>query len=578
MAKGDDAMRRKKNKAQRKKLNKKSDSSTVSARVASIIAAKKRRKAGKRRMCQGMCFSLPTPDDPFNERLDKKDISRKETNKIVPSKLDRKISTKKKDAVPTKGSVLGHNVKVDSLEKINEKMMAFKDEQKKSVILSNNMGTTRHIKSGRMEIQPDGKKVGVHGHQEQACERSDCPSKYLLLCLQAIEDALHHDGTYNREEDKPLFSNAWGLEFWKCYSARKDILETSGSSSDVEQIAWIASTAADVISRREKEGLSFTGPFLLFIVPSKEKALKVRSLCKPLKAQGIHTVSLHQGAAIDHQISGLQSCEPEFLVSTPERLLQLVSLKAIDISGVSMLVIDGMEFLSGGCFLDTMKYIRQAISGKPHTVVFTNSFSNASVPALQNLLTASVCRLSLNNAISSQSAFIIQSIHVCFSKEEKIIKGINALDTAYGNQIIPQRLKVLYIVGKNNNVQKLVSAFKFKGYSVSTSSYLNMLELENRLDCEGRMRPAVSIIDTEHISSTDLGEYGVVIIPDFVLLIDDYVHILTRMARHTINGELHSFLTKDDARHASRLIEIIEQCEQTVPEALRNLCHVDQPC
>jgi len=36
--------------------------------------------------------------------------------------------------------------------------------------------------------------------------------------------------------------------------------------------------------------------------------------------------------------NSLKSCEPEFLISTPERLLELVSLKAIDISGISMLV------------------------------------------------------------------------------------------------------------------------------------------------------------------------------------------------------------------------------------------------
>ena len=34
----------------------------------------------------------------------------------------------------------------------------------------------------------------------------------------------------------------------------------------------------------------------------------------------------------------LKTCEPEFLIATPERLLVLVSLKAIDISSVSMLV------------------------------------------------------------------------------------------------------------------------------------------------------------------------------------------------------------------------------------------------
>lgn len=36
----------------------------------------------------------------------------------------------------------------------------------------------------------------------------------------------------------------------------------------------------------------------------------------------------------------LKSCEPEFLISTPGRLLELVSLNAVDISAVSLLVIN----------------------------------------------------------------------------------------------------------------------------------------------------------------------------------------------------------------------------------------------
>lgn len=50
MAKGDDAVRRKRNKANRKRLGK--GTSTVSARVAAIIASKKRRQSGKRRKCE----------------------------------------------------------------------------------------------------------------------------------------------------------------------------------------------------------------------------------------------------------------------------------------------------------------------------------------------------------------------------------------------------------------------------------------------------------------------------------------------------------------------------------------------
>ncbi|GFS43024.1 P-loop containing nucleoside triphosphate hydrolases superfamily protein [Actinidia rufa] len=133
MAKGDDAVRKKANKANRKKQNKK-ESSSVSSRVAAIIAAKKRRQSGKRRNCQvlellmeecerdknlelnissegavtsglslpfslpmcetiteasgGMCFSLPTPENPFNDKHEKMDFKGKETKKLVPSKAD----------------------------------------------------------------------------------------------------------------------------------------------------------------------------------------------------------------------------------------------------------------------------------------------------------------------------------------------------------------------------------------------------------------------------------------------------------------------------------------------------------
>lgn len=41
---------------------------------------------------------------------------------------------------------------------------------------------------------------------------------------------------------------------------------------------------------------------------------------------------------IDLYICSLKSCEPEFVVATPDRLLELVLLRAIDISGASLLV------------------------------------------------------------------------------------------------------------------------------------------------------------------------------------------------------------------------------------------------
>ncbi|KAK9282983.1 hypothetical protein L1049_011210 [Liquidambar formosana] len=372
MAKGDDARLRKKNKANRKKLNK--ESSTVSARVAAIIAAKKRRMSGKRRMCEGMCFSLPTPDNPFNDRHEKKEFIKKETKKPVPYRVDGMVSVDGKSVTPGKENIGGKLGKVDLQVHKKQKIKIMENGQEKTLI---SVGKKNSIDREKAKIQLHCKGGVVHDQEGQTCENSECPSKFLIMCLNSIQNALRHDGTFSNEEDKPLLVNAWGVEFWKCYSVGKDLLETSGACSTVEQIAWMVSTAADSIARKEKEGGTFTIPFLLFLV---------RSVCKPLKALGIHTVSLHPGASLDHQIHGLKSCEPEFLVSTPERLLELISLKAVDISGVSLLVVDGLEAVSKVGHLDMIKSIRQSIFGNPITVVFNDCLSYPSVQLTQSLI------------------------------------------------------------------------------------------------------------------------------------------------------------------------------------------------
>ncbi|KAJ0914230.1 hypothetical protein HanPSC8_Chr06g0236221 [Helianthus annuus] len=71
---------------------------------------------------------------------------------------------------------------------------------------------------------------------------------------------------------------------------------------------WWSHGGAVVESRRrcdysytvtnEADGEKLTGSFA--VVSSSE----VRALCTPLKAFGIHTVSLHSGASVDHQVHG----------------------------------------------------------------------------------------------------------------------------------------------------------------------------------------------------------------------------------------------------------------------------------
>ncbi|XP_050938783.1 pre-mRNA-processing ATP-dependent RNA helicase prp5 isoform X2 [Cucumis melo] len=481
MAKGDDALTRKRNKAARKKLRSKSgDSSSVSARIASIIAAKKRRMSGKRRQCQGMCFSLPTPDDPYNDRNGKKDT------KVKPSKGSKREFPKEKSTSAPNGTL--------------------RDVGRENA---------RSSKEGSGGTLPSGR-----------------------LAKRSKTDP----------ERTKEFGNA------------KD-----------EKIAWVVSSAADSIARKDKEGSSFSSPYLLFLVPNQEKATQIRSMCKPLKALGVHTVSIHPGASLGHQIQGLKNCEPEFLVSTPERLLELVAMQAIDISGVSLLVVDGLESLSKGGYLDMTQSIRKSISSKLHTIVFSDSFSRAYVPVIQSLLGGPVRRLSLNTSVACQSACIIQSINFYTSLKEKLSKVIQALDRANGSPLCPQPLKMLFILGKECNVHELAAALKSKGHDIVAGALCGVPEIKNNSKVDGKLRYVVAKTHIEQISTIDIGIYESIFILSAFPPMDKYVEILTGMARHTVNGVLHSFISKEEASVAGSLVEILEQCGQDVPKTVRNL-------
>ncbi|KAG5574854.1 hypothetical protein H5410_054988 [Solanum commersonii] len=334
MGKSDDSIQRRKNKKSRKKQDDK-----VSNRIAGIIAAKKRRLSGKRRMCEGMCYSLPTPEDPFNERHGKVDLVKKKKKKQNQSKKGK--SPIKKTGLPRNSDKL---------------------------------------------------KEEFHMH---------APSKFLILCLKTIQDGLQQDGAFNGGEEKPFFVHTWGIEFWKYFTSGKDIIGTNQAHATTEQIAWVAATTADAISRKEKEGLSISNPFLLFLVPSQEKAVKVRKICKPLKALGIHTVSLHPGASIDHQIQGLKNCEPEFLISTPERLQELLSHGAIKTSDVSFLVIDGPLTETG--YVDAVESIAKSISGKPQILAFSDCSNSSSNFLMKKSVGESICRIPLDDPVNGHN-------------------------------------------------------------------------------------------------------------------------------------------------------------------------------
>lgn len=81
------------------------------------------------------------------------------------------------------------------------------------------------------------------------------------------------------------------------------------------------------------------------------------------------------------------------------------------------------------------------------------------------------------------------------------------------------------------------------------------------------------LIDIEQFDSTEMKNFETVLLPDFVPSFQTYVEILTSMARDSVRGVLHSFVTEEEdvSGLAGSLVNVLEDCGQCVPDSWRNL-------
>lgn len=520
MAKGDDALARKRGKVRRKRMR--SSENAVSTRVAAIIASKRRRKTGKRRGCEGMCFSLPSPEDPFNDRHGKK---------------------KKDGASPNPDAAISDD------EPPKKKL---KPPPKEKAAAAAGGGRGR-------------RKNPVAPELEAGEEKYDRPSKFLVVCLNAIRDAAAAgvDGDLVHEDA------SWGLEFWKCCSASppSDVLHAGEGCAPPGLAAWLISAACDIVARKEKLGVVVPCPFLLYIVPSQERALEVRLICKPLKSLGIHSVSLHPGASVEHQISGLKSCEPEFLISTPERLLELVSRKAIDISNVSMMAIDGLKTFMDLNISDKLYSIKGAISSDAQITIFNDTCDQSAVPVVKSLLRGRITKLSVNDcSLNHRSAFIAQHIHFCPSEEKKATQVKEILEHVLDSSA-SKTAKVLLVAADDHEAQNLASSLKLQTCAVIDDTHRGTFTI-----CSSKGLINVLVKGQDSLAKSDIEEFEIVVVSDLPRSIDDYKEIISGMSRHAVSGEVHVIFSNDNAALADPLADVLSKCGQMVPKFVRKLC------
>ena len=104
-------------------------------------------------------------------------------------------------------------------------------------------------------------------------------------------------------------------------------------------------------------------------------------------------------------------------------------------------VIDGLRCFMDLNVTDKIYSIRDAISSNPQITIFTDPSDKNVATMARNLLHGRITKLSVNDSVSSRSAFITQHVHLCPLEKQKTLKVIACVSS----QVIKCPYYLLYL-------------------------------------------------------------------------------------------------------------------------------------
>lgn len=271
---------------------------------------------------------------------------------------------------------------------------------------------------------------------------------------------------------------------------------------------------------------------VLILAPTRELAVQIDSEFKLFaKNLSIYSALCIGGANMNRQISALRR-NPQFVIGTPGRLIDLEKRRIFKFSSFSTIVLDEVDQMFDMGFINDMKYVIENLPEQRHSLFFS-----ATLPSKMTEITNSFLRNPVKIQVESQKASTnvsqdiirvqgrskIDLLHDLLDQEgfDKVLvfgrtkHGLNKL-----SQILNERgVRVAAIHGNKSQSQRQRALKQFKGEAVQV---LLATDIASR---------GLDIDNVTHVINYDLPQ-----------TYEDYIHRIGRTGRANKTGIALSFV------------------------------------
>jgi ATP-dependent RNA helicase RhlE len=311
----------------------------------------------------------------------------------------------------------------------------------------------------------------------------------------------------------------------------------------------------------------------LVILPTRELALQVdESLQKIGRAWGLKTAVLIGGEAMPRQLRALKH-NPHIIIGTPGRINDHLEQKTIDLSTVTILVLDEADRMLDMGFEPQIRKILAKVPSKRQTMLFSATMPDPIVKIATTYMTIPV-RVEVARA-GTTARDITQEVYFV-DRTQKI--------ALLGQILGEQKGSVLVFTRTKFGAKKVAHAVRQLGHTAS-EIHSNRSLSQRREALDGFKIGRYRVLVATDIAARGIDVTGIelVINMDLPENPEDYVHRIGRTARAGRSGKAVSFATPDqkyDVRSIERLIRStlpIKSVPQLAPSTVTELTRPERP-
>ncbi|KAK4482090.1 hypothetical protein RD792_011558, partial [Penstemon davidsonii] len=306
------------------------------------------------------------------------------------------------------------------------------------------------------------------------------------------------------------------------------------------------------------------GPTVLVLSPTRELATQIQDeAVKFGKSSRISCTCLYGGAPKGPQLRDLDR-GVDIVVATPGRLNDILEMKRVSLHQVSYLVLDEADRMLDMGFEPQIRKIVKEVPSRRQTLMYTATWPKEVRRIAADLLVnpvqvniGNVDELAANKAITQHIEVLPQ-----MEKRRRLEQILRSQEPGSRIIIFCSTKKMCDLLA--SNLTRPFGAAAIHGDKSQDERDRVLNQFRNG-------RSPVLVATDVAARGLDVKDIRVVINYDFPNGVEDYVHRIGRTGRAGATGLAYTFLSDNDAKHASELVKLLEGASQRIPDELRDM-------